>query len=397
MPRIDFFSDAFYPDWTGGLQRYATELAAVAAKQGYECVLWTREWRQDGLADVEAVTGGGVSVRNLFRYIPLRLRGPLISVAAFLGLPLGRPSGEFQVFHTSVLGAAFMRKKSVTPQIYVFHASAGHELIVESASRGKVRFITRVKAAMLLGLERRCLRMADEIIVLSDFSRRLISELHPCINVADVSVIAGGTAIEPVGHSSLTPDMRVGSRRIVVLRRLEWRMGIDLLLKAFAESQAQKEGWRIDIIGTGSQEVFLRALAVDLGLSESVTFHGRVPEVQKLALLDGAAISVLPTRTLEGFGLATVEAMARGVIPIVTTAGASPEVVHDIDARLICEPNLHSIRAAIDHWALERTETERLRLSEVCRAGAQKYGWDPVFASYQAAFSRLSRSMVRNR
>lgn len=388
MPKFDFFSDAFFPDWTGGLQRYATELAAVADRHGFEGVLWTREWRRGGLMEVSEAVGDKTVVRSVLGSLPFRIRGAVISAAAVLGVKLGRPTGDCKIFHTSILGAAFMRKFSDRPQVYVFHASAGHELLVEAASRGKVPLAIKAKAALLLRLERKCLQYADLVVVLSRFSRQLLQELHPSRHHPKILVIPGGTAVEAIGEPS-SPDVRSRSRRIVVLRRLEWRMGIDLLLEAFANARASREGWQIDIVGTGSQDKALQALAAKLGLSSSVTFHGRVPEDKKRELLDDAVLSVLPTRALEGFGLATVEAMARGVIPIVTSAGASPEIVEELDERLVCSPTVESISAAIDYWTLERSAADRSRLSEICYAAAQRYGWEPVFAAYLTAISEL--------
>lgn len=394
MLRFDFFSDAFYPDWTGGLQRYATELAAVAMDHGHEGVLWTREWRSDGLEEVSAAVGGGALIHNVLSRLPKYMRGPALTAAAIFGSGMGQPTGDCMVFHTSVLGAAFMRRKRDRAQIYVFHASAGHELLVETASRGKVNVRTKVKAAFLLHLERKCIQSADVVVVLSEFSRKLLQELHPKL-FPRVVVIPGGTNVLNLDSEMTRRTQSRRSRRIVVLRRLEWRMGIDILLHAFAASRAREAGWNVDIVGTGSQEESLRNLADNLGISGSVTFHGRVSEERKTELLDAATLSVLPTRALEGFGLATVEAMARGVIPIVTSAGASPEIVESLSPRLVCEPTVDSICRAIDYWALERSDAELAELSGACRTRAQDYGWKPVFSAYRALVADLADGRVR--
>jgi glycosyltransferase involved in cell wall biosynthesis len=172
-------------------------------------------------------------------------------------------------------------------------------------------------------------------------------------------------------------------------------MGIDLLLRAFAGSRAREHGWSIDIVGTGSQELSLRGLAEELGLSDSVTFHGRVSEPEKVELLEAATLSILPTRALEGFGLATVEAMALGVVPIVTSAGASPEVVQDLDGRLVCDPTADSIRTALDYWAVDASSETIRRISVACRERAKRYGWQSVFTAYQELVTRLSQPAQR--
>lgn len=391
MLKFEFYSDAFYPDWTGGLQRYATELAATAMDHGHQGVLWTREWSPQGLEEVRAAVGGAAPIHDVLSWVPKYVRGAALTVTALFGSGLGQPTGDCMVFHTSVLGAAFMRRKRDRPQIYVFHASAGHELLVEAASRGRVQIRTKTKAAILLQLERKCIQSADAVVVLSEFSGTLLQKLHPKFSPLKMVVIPGGTNV-PDPESEVPAHTRSErSRRIVVLRRLEWRMGIDILLHAFAASRARELGWSIDIVGTGTQDESLRSLAERLGLSDSVIFHGRVSESKKTKLLDTATLSVLPTRALEGFGLATVEAMARGIIPIVTSAGASPEIVEKLDRRLVCEPTIESLQSTIDFWALDRSDAELVELSEACRTRAQVYGWKTVFSAYQDLIARLMK------
>ena len=396
MARFYFFSDAFYPDWTGGLQRYATELAVEAASQGHHGALWTREWRPSGLHDVAAEVGEKFTVFEVFSWMPRRFRGVALLAAGFLGMNRMKANAEIAVFHTAIVGGAFMRRKSKTRQVYVFHASAGHELLVEAAAQGKVGLRAKLKAALLFHLERKCVRAADVVIVLSEFSRSLLETLHPRHAPKHVVVVPGGTRVPELGS---TPQ-RIGSsrsaRRIVVLRRLEWRMGIDILLRAFASSVARQQGWVLDVIGTGSQESALRSLAQELELGEDVVFHGRVSEEKRLQLLDDASLSVLPTRALEGFGLATVEAMARGIVPIVTTAGASPELVRDISQRLVCEPTVESMRDAIDHWAADSSEELLRQLGETCRAQAQQYDWKTVFTAYEAILQDSPKAVLKS-
>lgn len=388
MSKFNFFSDAFYPDWTGGLQRYATELVVEAASQGHDGALWTRAWRSSGLSEVEDLVGGTFSVNEVFPRLPKRLRGVALLIAGLLRPIRLNTKADVSVFHTAVLGAAFLDPSDNSRQIYVFHASAGHELLVEAASSGRVSLGVRLKAALLIHLERKCLSRADAVVVLSEFSRNLLGELHPRDMPKNIAIIPGGTHVPEVLPPATQRNNGVKLRRIVVLRRLEWRMGIDILLSAFAASAARQEGWVLDIVGTGSQESMLRTQAEELDLGESVVFHGRVSEERRIELLDGASLSVLPTRALEGFGLATVEAMARGVVPVVTSAGASPELVSGISPRLICEPTSEGLRDAIDYWAVENSPEALDELGKACRVAAQRYDWKAVFSAYEALLCR---------
>jgi glycosyltransferase involved in cell wall biosynthesis len=67
--------------------------------------------------------------------------------------------------------------------------------------------------------------------------------------------------------------------------------------------------------------------------SPNVTFTGRLPREQLEDLFRRAAVYVQASEH-EGFGLAVAEAMLAGAIPVVSRAGALPEVVGDAGIQL---------------------------------------------------------------
>ena len=70
-------------------------------------------------------------------------------------------------------------------------------------------------------------------------------------------------------------------------------------------------------------------LARDLGLEKDVTFLGKQDHVERL--IPKAHVLLLPSE-LEAFGLAALEAMACGVVPVATNAGGVPELItHGVD------------------------------------------------------------------
>jgi glycosyltransferase involved in cell wall biosynthesis len=56
-------------------------------------------------------------------------------------------------------------------------------------------------------------------------------------------------------------------------------------------------------------------------------FVGRVTQAELAGLRDRAALSMVPSRAAETFGLAAAEAMAAGVPVVATATGALPELV----------------------------------------------------------------------
>ncbi|HHV62501.1 MAG TPA: glycosyltransferase family 4 protein [Firmicutes bacterium] len=125
---------------------------------------------------------------------------------------------------------------------------------------------------------------------------------------------------------------------IGTVARLERVKGVDLLLRAFAEAAGDTVyGHRnivLAIIGSGSEECELRALARALGVADRVLFMGMIPEAS--ACLPMFDIFVVPSRH-EAFPLACLEAMAAGKAVIATRVGGIPEAVVDGETGILVE------------------------------------------------------------
>jgi N-acetyl-alpha-D-glucosaminyl L-malate synthase BshA len=81
--------------------------------------------------------------------------------------------------------------------------------------------------------------------------------------------------------------------------------------------------------GDGPDRGPAEMLARDLGLERDVTFLGKQDHVERL--IPKAHVLLLPSE-LEAFGLAALEGMACGVVPVATNAGGVPELVtHGVD------------------------------------------------------------------
>lgn len=113
------------------------------------------------------------------------------------------------------------------------------------------------------------------------------------------------------------PQAPLTARRVVMLGRLEPEKRPDVGLRAWARSGLEGLGWRLTVAGAGSQLPRCLRLVEDLGVRGSVEFAGYVADPG--ALLASASMLLAPS-PVESFGLAVVEAMARGV-PAVAAAG----------------------------------------------------------------------------
>ena len=103
--------------------------------------------------------------------------------------------------------------------------------------------------------------------------------------------------------------------------------GQDVLIEAVHHSLREGLDLRLILVGDGKHRPELEARAHSLGLNGRVRFVGELPSGPAVReQLDRADLFVLPSRT-EGLPRAMIEAMARGIPCIGTTAGGIPELL----------------------------------------------------------------------
>jgi N-acetyl-alpha-D-glucosaminyl L-malate synthase BshA len=83
---------------------------------------------------------------------------------------------------------------------------------------------------------------------------------------------------------------------------------------------------RLLMVGDGPERGPAQHLATQLGVSASVEFVGKQNHVERL--IRKAHVLLMPSE-MESFGLAALEAMACGVVPIGTNVGGVPELITD--------------------------------------------------------------------
>lgn len=247
--------------------------------------------------------------------------------------------------------------------------------------------------ALLWLIERRCLRRATRIHVLSDFSARQLRTLYR-IGGERVVKIPGGV---DAARFRPVPD-RPAARRalglpeaaplLFTLRNLEARMGLDGLIRAIAGARRHVPGLTLLVGGAGSLRAPLEALVRSLDLAGHVRFLGFVPEDALRLHYRAADVFLLPTRELEGFGLVTLEALACGTPVLGSRVGATPELLLPLDPGLLFDgPSPPAIEDAIVRFL---ARPDRAALEARCAAHAAGYAWDRVVERLEAELHRLA-------
>jgi glycosyltransferase involved in cell wall biosynthesis len=149
---------------------------------------------------------------------------------------------------------------------------------------------------LLLALERWTFRFADISIATNESYRRIAVE-RCAMDPARVHVVRSGPSLERM--KVLPPDERLkrGRRYLVgYVGVMGAQEGIDLLLRA-AHSIVhwhKRTDVHFGLVGGGTSLEELKRLAIDLDVADYVTFTGRVPDAEMLAMLNTADVCVNP-------------------------------------------------------------------------------------------------------
>ena len=216
------------------------------------------------------------------------------------------------------------RRRNGLPHVVHFHGPWASE----SRREGGGRIASMSKWL----IERAVYARADRFICLSSAFAKLLSAEYR-VDPSRIDVIPGGvdtlafdspfdrpTARAMLGWSNARPT-------VVCVRRLVRRMGLDRLIAATDIVRRTVPEVQVMICGEGPLRSELEAQARAAALAGHVTFSGFVLDASLPLVYRAADLTVVPSESLEGFGLTTIESLAAGTPTLVTPVGGLPEAV----------------------------------------------------------------------
>lgn len=168
-----------------------------------------------------------------------------------------------------------------------------------------------------------------------------------------------GVDVEGIGEA-------IGERRpvpgqLLFVGRLVRKKGVDDLLRALAEIPEAT----LRVVGDGPSGDALKALAVDLGVTDRVEFLGKQPRTVVLAEMATAAASALPSKVgeigdVDGVPVVLSEAMAARLPVIASDAGGLGEhVVDGENGWLFPAGDVGALTTALRHAITDPDEAAR--------------------------------------
>lgn len=277
---------------------------------------------------------------------------------------------------------------SHVPIVTHFHGPWAMESKVEEVKTlGAVR---ETRYFLKKQLEMLTYRRSDSFIVLSEYFRDILIDTYG-IDSRRINIIPGA-----VDHVRFKPhEDREGLRRRLSLdpghtvlfcaRRLVRRMGIDRLIEAMREVVKHESGVRLFIAGDGPMREEFAGSVERYGLSPYVKLLGRVSNEELVEWYQAADYSIVPTITLEGFGLVTVESLSCGTPVLGTPYGGTNEILSKLSGDLLFKDS--SAEAIAAKLVSVLKQEGRIPSRETCREHVmQNYTWSRVAESVTAVF-----------
>jgi glycosyltransferase involved in cell wall biosynthesis len=296
-----------------------------------------------------------------------------------------RETAEVVDAHFALYAAAplFTGVLGKRPLVFHFHGPWADENVAAGDS-------SRLRFALRALLERSVLQRADAHVVLSSAFRRVLVERYR-VRPWDVHVWAPGVALDV-----FTPGDRTLARQrlqldegafvAVCVRRLVARMGIDGLLDAWGQlSDSLPDGSVLLLVGDGPLRDSLAERAKSPPLSGRVRVLGRLTDADLVMAYRAADVAIVPSVSLEGFGLIVPEAAACGTPSIVSDVGGLPEVARQLDPSMV----VPAADAAALARRVETAARGALPTRAATRSFAESFSWPRLAERHRALYRRL--------
>jgi glycosyltransferase involved in cell wall biosynthesis len=304
---------------------------SVATKIGMavECV-WSRKWHREFRERLQRERPDVVHIHNLFP----RISPSIYYACRREGVPVVQTLHNYRLL---CAGAELYRDGKVCEECLDHGVMRGIRYGCYQGSKLGTAVLT-----IMVDVHRRArtwTNMVDCYIALTEFSRN--------------KFISGGLPADRirVKPNFVLPDpgMKSGAGEYALfVGRMVKSKGVPSMLEAWEKLSAVP----LHIVGDGPCKEQIES-AQQAGKLSSVTYRGRLPRAETLAVMKKARFLVFPSEWYEGFPVTIAEAFACGVPVVASRLGAMEEIIADGVTGLHFEAgNVEDLRRKVE-WAWE--------------------------------------------
>ncbi len=395
---LQFYS---WPDAIGGAWKYTHEVNRRLAERGWPVHLVTCK-PDPSLPDMETIDGvtfhrlSASDAKQFFR-LGRRVNRAIDRIAEETRIGLVH-------VHNPLIGYLALKNRHLDDAVKVTHIHSlwqDEERINRLGPETMPLFMSPLwwRLQAIRFMEWSEFRRVDSCLFLSEYMRQCFLDYFP-FKKPRLRVIPGGVDLNRFQPAAPEHDIETQRESVklptdrpvlLTVRRMEPRMGLDRLLDALkiVKDHKPERAFTLAMVGKGSMSGELKSRVQALGLSEAVQFPGEISGDQLLTYYQSADIFILPTVELEGFGLATVEALACGLPAIGTPIGGTVEILKALDENcLFSGTTAESMARRIESFLNNPESFQKLKFK--CRELVEThYGWEQVVDRIEEEFRLL--------
>ena len=231
------------------------------------------------------------------------------------------------------------------------------------------------------------LNNVDHVVANSNYTKNLAIE----IGVEEKRIVVINPGVDPVTEIpkkdlSKAEELFKGKKqRLITVSRFDKRKNHEKVIMAVRNLKEVYPDIIYTCIGYGDEEDNLKKLVIELNLQEQVKFLKDIPNDFKNALVARSNVFVMPSiihkKSVEGFGIAYIEAAQYGIPSIGgKDGGASDAIIHE-KTGLICDGNnLDDVYSSIDQIFKENKYFE---YGKAAKENSSNFNWDKIIESYK--------------
>ena len=231
------------------------------------------------------------------------------------------------------------------------------------------------------------LNNVEKVIANSEYTKNLA--IGNGVNQEKIIVINPGVnPVQELNKKTLEKVeslLKVKTPRLITVSRFDKRKNHEKVIMALRNLKQNYPDIVYICIGYGNEEENLKKLVQELNLSSQVMFFKNISDDLKNSLLAKSDIFVMPSiihkKSVEGFGIAYVEAAQYGVPSLGGKDGGASDAINHNKTGLICDGNsLDDIYSSLNSMIENK---KYLELGKYAREFVAKFQWKEILKIYK--------------
>ena len=231
------------------------------------------------------------------------------------------------------------------------------------------------------------LNSVEKVIANSEYTKKLAIDN----GVDQNKVIVINPGIDPVNElnkkslEKVESLLKIKTPRLITISRFDKRKNHEKVIMALRNLKQIYPDIVYICIGYGDEEKNIKSLVEELNLNTQVMFFKNISDNLKNALVAKSDIFIMPSvihkTSVEGFGIAYVEAAQYGIPSIGGKDGGASDAIEHNKTGMICDGNnLDEIYASLNSMIENK---KYLELGKNAKEYVSKFNWEKIILEYK--------------